>query len=341
MNDKSFWYIACESKDLTADKPVARKLLDEWIVLFRDEDGNAAALQDRCLHRSSQLSRGQNKSGCIKCPYHGWTYDRHGEVVDIPAETGTFAGPRKKALAYPVREQQGYIYICLSPTEANETTPFSIPYYEEMGYAHIRLINRFQNNVTNCVENFVDIPHTIFVHPTIFRIEKPRKQRMAAHVCRENGSVIVRYKMETDNFGAFSWFLNPKGNEIIHIDSFHMPNITHVEYIFGPKRHFNIISQSIPIGPAETLVYTDLTYNYGHWNLLAKPIIRMQAQKIIDQDIEVLNNQWKTIEKYGPHFVNSPIDIIHLLIESVRNELAKDRDPRRLEKRSNEVEFWI
>ena len=33
----------------------------------------------------------------------------------------------------------------------------------------------------------------------------------------------------------------------------------------------------------ETLVYTDLTYDYGIWNWLSGPIVRLQAQTIIDQ----------------------------------------------------------
>ena len=34
---------------------------------------------------------------------------------------------------------------------------------------------QFPNNVTNCVEDFVDIPHTAFVHPRIFRVRKDEK----------------------------------------------------------------------------------------------------------------------------------------------------------------------
>jgi phenylpropionate dioxygenase-like ring-hydroxylating dioxygenase large terminal subunit len=231
--------------------------------------------------------------------------------------------------------------VNLDEQESKRIAPFELPYFEQKGFSHIRLINHFRNNVTNCVENFVDIPHTVFVHPTIFRKEKKTKQRIGVKVERVGGSVIVNYQMETDNFGAFSWFLNPKGQEIFHQDSFHMPNVTHVEYIFGPHRHFNIISQSVPIGHGKTTVYTDLIYNYGIWNSICKPIIAWQAQKIIDQDVEVLNNQWLTLEKFGHQFMNSPVDIIHILIESIRNEIEKGQDPTKLEPRTCEAEFWI
>lgn len=341
VDDKNFWYIACESSNLNRIKPVAARLFEEWIVLYRDESGRPIALQDRCIHRSSQLSRGTVKNGCLKCPYHGWTYNGQGDVVDIPAESSEHFLKKKQGLRYATFEQDGYVYVNLNPKENAPTKPFDIPFLNHKGYAHIRLKNFFKNNVTNCVENFIDVPHTIFVHPTIFRKEKNQKQRLKADVKRHNGSVIVNYQLETDNFGVFSWFLNPKGEEIIHRDSFHMPNITHVEYIFGTKKHFNITSQSIPLGPAETLVYTDLTFNYGIWNWLSKPLIRWQAQKIIDQDVSVLNNQWLTIQKYGDTFINSNVDIIHVFIESIRGELQKQKDPRQLAPRDSEVEFWI
>ena len=120
-----------------------------------------------------------------------------------------------------------------------------------------------------------------------------------------------------------------------------MPNVTSVDYIFGENRRFIITSQSVPVTDEETLVYTDLTYNYGIWNTFAKPIIRRQAQMIIDQDIAVLGDQMETIRKYGVRFGNTEADVIHVLIESIRNELSKGTDPRLLSEEEREIEFWV
>jgi hypothetical protein len=91
----------------------------------------------------------------------------------------------------------------------------------------------------------------------------------------------------------------------------------------------------------ETLVYTDLTYNYGIWNSIAKPVIRRQAQIIIDQDLAVLADQMETINKYGARFCNTEADIIHVLIESIRHELNNASDPRLLPDQDHEIEFWV
>ncbi len=342
---KNYWYIVCESKELKDNKVLSRSVLGEWLAIFRGEDGKAVAFQDRCLHRSAQLSRGCVEKGELKCPYHGWVYKASGEVTYVPSEGHPKEhtkghSPRRtnrRAVIYPVLEQHDYIYVCLN--KDSQEKPFTMPKYLADGYTNIRLQNLFQNNVINCAENFVDIPHTIFVHPKIFR--DPGNEKLTAKVQRKNGAVKVTYLGEKSNLGIFSWFLNPRGGEIQHTDEFFTPNITTVNYWLGGNKHFIITSQSVPKNDQETLVYTDLTYNYGIWNWPSRPFVRRHAQKIIDQDIEILGNQMKTIQKYGAHFQNSPADIIHTFIESLQMEIGEGRDPAKLPEKNTEINFWI
>ncbi|MEW6129972.1 MAG: aromatic ring-hydroxylating dioxygenase subunit alpha [Acidobacteriota bacterium] len=338
MNLKDFWYIVAESKALTRDKVIAARVLGEWLALFRDESGNAVALEDRCLHRCARLSKRKAREGKLQCSYHGWTYNGKGSVIHVPSE-GEKPKPKHAARTFQVCEIDDYIYARLSDSRDESLAPFRIPFYKTNGWAAIRLQNLFKNNVTNCAENFVDIPHTAFVHPKIFRVTK--NERLTATVERKNGSVKVDYRGERANLGIFSWFLNATGKEIQHTDSFFMPNVTSVDYIFSDRRRFIITSQAIPIGEDETLVYTDLTYNYGVWNRLAKPIIRRQAQTIINQDIEILGEQMEVIKKFGAQFSNTEADVIHVLIESIRDALARGEDPRQLPDKTIEIEFWV
>lgn len=338
MKKEDYWYIVAESHELGLNQVISRSILGEWLAIFRDHSGKVSALQDKCLHRTAQISRGKVVNGELQCPYHGWKYNGQGTVTHIPSMGPTFKPGSKCSKTYQVIEQQKYIYVRLSSQET-EVIPFSMPCYGEKGYTTIRLQNLFKNNVTNCAENFVDIPHTTFVHPKIFRDAKHEK--FGAHIVREEGRVKVTYKNEKKNFGWFSWFLNPTGEEIGHTDEFFVPNITSVHYRFGGKNHFIITSQSVPVNENETLVYTDLTYNYGIWTLPSRPLVKWQAQTIIDQDVEILNNQMKTIKKYGAHFQNSPADIIHTWIESIQEEVAQGRDPKLLPKKEAEIEFWV
>ena len=69
------WYVACASAEL-GPEPIARRVHDRPIVLFRDGQGAAGALHDRCPHRGVALSLGQIAEGAVACAYHGWRFAR-------------------------------------------------------------------------------------------------------------------------------------------------------------------------------------------------------------------------------------------------------------------------
>lgn len=340
MRPEDFWYVVAESQELRPGVVLPRKVLGEWLAVFRDHSGKPTALRDRCMHRAGRLSKGTVADGCLRCPYHGWTYDRDAQVVAVPAEREGFQQTKgRRGQAFATTEQDGFVYVRLSSAPAVELPPFKMPHYGERGFKTVRLQNRFRNNVTNCAENFIDVPHTVFVHPGIFR--KPRGQELSAKVVRRQGQVHAEYLGETSNLGWFSWFLNPKSKTIKHTDSFYMPNVTSVTYEFGPRRIFVITSQSVPAADDDTVVYTDLTFDYGIFNLIAPPLVRWQSQKVIDQDLVALASQMEVIEKYGAEFSNTAVDVIHVFVESIRDALGEDKDPRELPEREVTVRFYV
>lgn len=335
-----FWYIACQSDELKPGAVLSRQILGQRLAVFRDRAGAAHALKDLCLHRNAPLSSGRVVDQGLRCSYHGWIYDGRGKVAEVPS-----LGPDQSRIggrcqiAFETLEQEGYLYVRLSRRPEADIRPFSMPHYGERGFARVRLVNRFENTLTNCVENYVDIPHTAYVHHGIFR--KPKAQRLTASVRRWEGRVRAEYRNESTNLGWFSWFLNPRGAPVLHSDDFHMPNVTCVEYSVGESCRFFITSQSIPVTPTETLVYTDLTYHFGLWTALARPIVRRQAQAVIDQDIDILKRQMESLKHTRQEFTHTPADIIHVFIESIQRELEAGRDPRALPERREEIEFWV
>jgi len=340
MGFEDFWYVVSIADRLKSHTVLSRTVLGEWLAIFRGEDGSPVALLDRCMHRHSKLSNGKVEQGKLHCPYHGWVYDQNGKVVAVPAEGENFKMLTSRcAKSYATKEQDGYIYVKLNQTTEADLAPFKMPFYGEKGWETVRVVNRFRNDVTNCAENFIDIPHTVSVHPGVFR--SPRKQRLDVVVERRHGSVFVDYRNETTNLGWYSRFLNFNQDRIRHTDSFHMPNITSVEYNLGKHRRLFITSQSIPEADDSTLVYTDITFNYGIWNKLARPFVWWTAQYIINQDIEILGIQQDSIDKYGKQFSNTPADTIHVFVESIRDRIAQGKDPRDLPEQSVKLSFWV
>ncbi|MGL5080368.1 MAG: Rieske 2Fe-2S domain-containing protein [Microcoleaceae cyanobacterium] len=337
---EDFWYVVAESRQLKPNVALSRTVLNEWLVVFRGKDGQPVVLRDRCIHRNSRLSGGIVQEGNLHCPYHGWVYNQKGQVIVVPSE-----GENPKNLAqhctqyYETQEQDGYVYVRLALNPIDKFHPFKMPHYGELNWETVRVINRFQNTLTNCIENFIDIPHTVSVHPGIFR--KPCQQRLEMTVTRRQGSVIAEYQNESRNLGWYTKFLNSQKQEVRHIDQFLMPNVTNVEYDISKNRQLFITSQSIPETENSTLVYTDVTYNYGIWNKIARPFVHWTAQKIIRQDINILNIQKQVIDKYGTHFTHTPADTIHVFVESIFRALVQGKDPEELSEQSAQISFWV
>jgi hypothetical protein len=239
-----------------------------------------------------------------------------------------------------VLEQEGYLYIRLK--EGN-TDPFSLPHVGERGWQRLRLIHRFQNSLVNCAENFIDVPHTAYVHRGVFRSEQ--REGLEAEVHRKDGQVHIHYEGERANLGLARWFLNPSGGPIGHRDSFYAPNVTQVEYIFGPRRHFFITSQGVPLNgpdePPETLVYTDLVWDYGVWSRLARPLVYLQAKLIIAQDLVALADQGRQIRRWGTEFRHTEADTHHVMVESLMREIEDGRDPKALPEKRIRMRFWV
>src|SRR5919106_1633715 len=115
---RRYWQPAALSEELPAGgAPLPIKLLSEDLVLFRDDHGPAGLLGLHCAHRGADLSYARVEDGGLRCIYHGWLYDIHGKVVDMPGEIDGGAGFRDSIChkAYPVEERAGVIFAYLGP----------------------------------------------------------------------------------------------------------------------------------------------------------------------------------------------------------------------------------
>ncbi|MCW2972446.1 MAG: Rieske (2Fe-2S) iron-sulfur domain protein [Thermoleophilia bacterium] len=338
------WYAACQSKDLVAGKPLARTLLEEPIVLFRAADGTATALIDRCLHRNAALSKGKVSDGCISCPYHGWKYDAEGVLVRVPSEGAGGERKRLRAERFPVREQEGLVWVWMGDPEAAATVePFRMPIGGAEGWKHYYMYTDFDGDVTDLAENFMDVPHTAFVHAGWFRSEsKHEPKRAEADVVRTHDAVHVTYHQEDDTIGFSERFINPDGAPMTHTDRFYMPNTTRVDYLWGERRGFVISSTITPVSPTRAMVFTSIAYRFGFLNPIARLFLPWYTRVVINQDVDIMEVQTGTLERFGRRrFFGTEADVIHRSIELLREHRLNGEvgvPPKRLEKR---IEFWM
>jgi len=160
---RNTWYVAAFDNELSAEEMLARRLLDEPIILFRDVDGRAKALADICPHRMAPLSKGSLSGGVIACGYHGLQFDGLGTCVSSP-----FGNPPRGAVvrSYPVEERHGMIWIWMGEAtpEPDRIPDFSFQDPDEnyAGKRYLRVGVRYELEI----ENILDLSHIEFLHPT-------------------------------------------------------------------------------------------------------------------------------------------------------------------------------
>jgi phenylpropionate dioxygenase-like ring-hydroxylating dioxygenase large terminal subunit len=334
------WYIACLSGELKG-KPLKRIIYDTPLALFRDQTGRAAAVLDRCAHRGAQLSLGFCDKGQLRCPYHGWRYDASGTVTEIPSDQAAEKLPgqsRHAVKTFRTREQDGVIWVHMGDETA--TTPWRFPNLGKPGWSHYFMVTDFDNEVTNLVENFMDVPHTVFVHSGWFRNRQRTHVPMSIDV--GNGEVKVTYHQPDDSIGFSRWLINPRKHRMIHTDHFIFPNLTRVDYSFGDSSAFIINSQCTPVSTLKTRVYTYIAFKILNYGFLVKPFMQLYTRKVIEQDVEIMKNQGDNLKAFPEMpFRSSEADELHLAIEKIRRYGMEARPETFTFQKHCERQFWI
>jgi phenylpropionate dioxygenase-like ring-hydroxylating dioxygenase large terminal subunit len=126
-----FWYPVAHSHEVTC-KPLATRLLDERVIVYRLSDGSVAAARDICYHRRVPLSLGYVEGDEIVCRYHGLRYDRSGRCICIPAHPGGAISPRLRLDVYQAQEKYGLVWVRLvdnGPQDLPELVEWDDPDY--------------------------------------------------------------------------------------------------------------------------------------------------------------------------------------------------------------------
>lgn len=117
---RRYWQPAALTVELDdAPRPVVPvTLLGERLVLFRNEDGELGLIGRHCPHRGADLCYGRLEDNGLRCPFHGWHFDRSGQCVEQPGEPeGSRMFEHVRTAGYPVVERNGIVFAYLGPGE--------------------------------------------------------------------------------------------------------------------------------------------------------------------------------------------------------------------------------
>jgi phenylpropionate dioxygenase-like ring-hydroxylating dioxygenase large terminal subunit len=162
------WYVIAWDYEVPTGTLVARRIMDELIVLYRRSNGELTALEDRCVHRLAPLSKGRLEGDNLRCLYHGLKFAPNGRCVEIPGLDQPVP-ERARVRTYPVVEQDSWIWIWMGASEAADRN--LIP--SAVGLRHPRFVVRsgqldYTANYMLINDNLTDLSHLSYVHEKSF-----------------------------------------------------------------------------------------------------------------------------------------------------------------------------
>ena len=165
--------------------PIRLKVMGEDLLLFRDSKGNTGLIEPFCAHRGADLFFGRNEECGIRCIYHGWKYDIHGNCIDMPNVPKDAAYHGKiKIKAYPTQEFADMVWAYMGPPDIQ---PFEVPQLEaglvppSHRYVTKRLV---ECNWTHSMEGALDTAHFSFLHMPAPAFRKDDSSNIAADESR-------------------------------------------------------------------------------------------------------------------------------------------------------------
>lgn len=244
------WYVIIESKELKKNKPLRATRLNEQLSLWRDENGKACCIANKCCHRGASLSCGKVINGMLQCPFHGFVYDKSGAVKIIPANGKNTAVPSEmKVKSYTIYEAYGFIWLWWGDDEKVENEPFFFKELNDFSYSSLK--DYWSVHYSRAIENQLDVVHLPFVHRTT--IGRGNKTLVNGPVVVREKELITFYVNNTKDDGKT---VPLKPGEIkdyknfFHLQ-FHYPNIWQ-NFI---SENIRALAAFVPVDEENTIVY--------------------------------------------------------------------------------------
>ena len=160
---RNAWYIAAWADEI-GEAPLARRICNDAVVLFRDGSGKVGALVDRCCHRAAPLHRGTVVEAGIQCGYHGLVFDASGQCVGIPGQKQIPDDAQVRF--YPAVEKDQLVWLWMGdPALADPAQIVDFPYHNDQArWPNKHDVYPIKGNYMLMVDNLMDLTHLGYLH---------------------------------------------------------------------------------------------------------------------------------------------------------------------------------
>jgi Rieske 2Fe-2S family protein len=152
------------------------KIVDEPIVVARDEAGGINAYSNMCVHRGVEVASGSGNAKEFACPYHGWLYNLKGELVGAPfmKEAEGFKASDCRLRSIRAETWGGWVFVNFDRNAAplSEVIKDFADDYDLLQQQNCRMAFKIELewdcNWKFLVENLMDVYHVNVLHAGTF-----------------------------------------------------------------------------------------------------------------------------------------------------------------------------
>jgi phenylpropionate dioxygenase-like ring-hydroxylating dioxygenase large terminal subunit len=175
---KRVWQMACREEVVAEPGDHAvYEIGDTSIVVVRGNDLRIRAFHNVCLHRGRRLKDVPGRSGELRCPFHGWSWNLDGTPREVPCKWD-FPHAEREEFGLPevqVGTWGGFVFVNLDP----DCIPFEqhlgeLPQHFEVWpmeqrYTEAHVAHLMPCNWKVVQEAFMEAYHVIATHPQLLQ----------------------------------------------------------------------------------------------------------------------------------------------------------------------------
>ena len=294
------WYLICPEKELQK-RMIRRKILNEEIIIFRNETGAVRALENRCCHRNVKLSQGYLDSGQVVCGYHGWKYDSGGICIQIPSQSAEAKIPQTARIrSYPARVFNNWIWVFMGDAEqASSVKIYDIPEMRDWNFTYQSYV--FKCDLEFAAESLLDPYHIAFAHRNSIKSLLGQIEEFPA---RFNLEVLADGLAGTylrSNRGSFFEKMYFGFDPLITTHfRFYYPTLSRLEAQFK-NRSLLILEQIIKVDNEHVqMMQITLWKNiFPLFPAFARFFMSRKSDRIVKEDIALLSSQHDILKRHG------------------------------------------
>lgn len=261
------WHCIDFVKNIDKTKPHSYNIGELPLVTWFDNDNKPHSTINICEHMGSKLDEGKIHNGCLKCPYHGLSYD----------ETKTFGD----TIVF-----QDKLWWSYEPIKEH---PPSIPFYNNKNFETSFIKVDVDASVKDCILNTMDINHPEFIHNNIFGFGSnfPPTNIKTIYYPDKDMKIGLSFNYKsTSKLAKLKKELHQSAN--FHIYDFPYTSWSRVS--LPTKEHLYVNVNMLPLTKNKTRWLVTLKHNYWKTNV-EKHFMKFAANCILYQDQQQMNRQ--------------------------------------------------